>query len=268
MTDYLSRYGLEQNPFLKNSKDIFLDTAESSEVSTRLGFLSDTKGIGILTGEPGQGKTTATRIWKDSLSPALFKVSYNCLSTLTVMDFYRQMAFSLGIEPRFRKNDVFNDIQSEIRRLSIEKRVTPVIIIDEADMLSHKVLSDLQLLFNFQMDSRDLAIILLIGQPRLNITLSQGMHEPLRQRIVMNYNMGGLTKDEGHAYITRKLEGAGCRQKVFEYNAAEAILNAANGTPRMINKICNRSLMIGASKNLNSIDADIVMKAVDDIQLG
>ena len=77
MTDYLSRYGLEHNPFLKNSKDILLDTAESSEVSARLGFLSDTKGIGILTGEPGQGKTTAARTWKDSLSPALFKTSYN-----------------------------------------------------------------------------------------------------------------------------------------------------------------------------------------------
>lgn len=268
MIDYLSRYGLEQNPFLKNSREIMLDTAESSEVSTRLGFLSDTKGIGILTGESGQGKTTAARAWINSLSPALFKTSYNCLSTLTVMDFYRQMAYSLGIEPRFRKNDVFNDIQSEVRRLSIEKRVTPVIIIDEADMLSHKVLSDLQLLFNFQMDSRDLAIILLIGQPRLNITLSQGMHEPLAQRIVMNYNMGGLTKEEGRSYIARKLEGAGCRQKVFEDNATEAVLNAANGIPRMINKICNRSLMIGASKKLDIIDSDIVMKAVDDIRLG
>ena len=268
MTDYLSRYGLEQNPFLKNAKDILLNTSESSEVSTRLSFLSDTKGIGILTGEPGQGKTTAARIWAASLSPSLFKISYNCLSTLTVMDFYRQMAYSLGIEPRFRKNDIFNDIQSEIRRLSIEKRVTPVIMIDEADMLNHKVLSDLQLLFNFQMDSRDLAIILLIGQPRLNITLSQGMHEPLRQRIVMNYNMGGLTKEEGHSYISQKLDGAGCRQKVFEDNATEAILNAANGTPRMINKICNRSLMIGTSKNLNMIDVDTVMKAIADIQLG
>ena len=268
MIDCLSRYGMEQNPFLKNSRDILLDSSESSEVSTRLSFLADTKGIGILTGGPGLGKTTATRIWKDSLSPALFKTSYNCLSTLTVMDFYRQMAYSLGIEPRFRKNDIFNDIQSEIRRLAIEKRVTPVIIIDEADMLGHKVLSDLQLLFNFQMDSRDPAIILLIGQPRLNIILSQGMHEPLLQRIVMNYNMGGLTKDEGHSYITRKLEGVGCHQKVFEDNAAEAVLNAANGIPRMINKICNRALMIGASRNLNIIDADIVMKAVDDIQLG
>ena len=135
-------------------------------------------------------------------------------------------------------------------------------------MLSHKVLSDLQLLFNFQMDSRDLAIILLIGQPRLNITLSQGMHEPLAQRIVMNYNMGGLTKEEGRSYIARKLEGVGCRQKVFEDNATEAVLNAANGIPRMINKICNRSLMIGASKKLDIIDSDIVMKAVDDIRLG
>ena len=101
-----------------------------------------------------------------------------------------------------------------------------------------------------------------------NIILGQGMHEPLLQRIVMNYNMGGLTKDEGHSYITRKLEGVGCHQKVFEDNAAEAVLNAANGIPRMINKICNRALMIGASRNLNIIDADIVMKAVDDIQLG
>ena len=183
------------------------------------------------------------------------------------MDFYRQMAFSLGIEPRYRKNDLFNDIQSEIRRLAMEKRVTPVIIIDEADMLSHKVLSDLQLLFNFQMDSRDLAIILLIGRPRLNITLKQGIHEPLTQRIVKNYNMGGLLKDEGHSYISRKLEGAGCRQKVFEDNAAEAILNAANGTPRMINKICSRSLMIGASQKLEVINTEIVMKALDDIQL-
>lgn len=117
----------------------------------------------------------------------------------------------------------------------------------------------------FLKNSKD---ILLIGQPRLNITLSQGMHEPLRQRIVMNYNMGGLSKEEGHSYITKKLEGAGCRHKVFEDNAAEAVLNAANGTPRIINKICDRSLMIGASRNLDTIDVDTVMKAVDDIQLG
>lgn len=268
MMDYTARYGLEFNPFLKNAKDILLDTAESSEVKLRLDYLGSTKGFGVLTGEPGRGKSTSARVWASSLNPSLFKVTYNSLSSLTVMDFYRQIASGLGAAPSFRKNDLFNDVQREIKRCALEKRITPVIIIDEADMLSHKVLSDLQIMFNFEMDSRDLAVILLVGQPRLNITLNQSTHESLRQRIVMNYHMGGLTKEEGRLYILKKLDGAGARQTVFNDNAMEAILNASNGTARMINKICNCSLMIGASQGINIIDAETVRKAVEDTQLG
>ena len=268
MMDYAARYGLETNPFLKNAKDILLDTTEASEVRVRLDYLGDTKGFGVLTGEPGRGKSTAARVWACSLNPSLFKVSYSSLSSLTVMDFYRQIASGLGAEPSFRKNDLFNDIQRKVKRCTLEKRITPVIIIDEADMLSHKVLSDLQIMFNFEMDSRDFAIVLLVGQPRLNITLNQSTHESLRQRIIMNYHMGSISKEEGRAYISRKLEGSGSHQAVFDENAMEAILNAANGTPRMINKICNRSLMIGASKGINIIDSETVRKAIEDTQLG
>ena len=155
-----------------------------------------------------------------------------------------------------------------MKRHALEKRITPVIIIDEANLLGHKVLSDLQLIFNFDMDSRDLAIILLVGQPRLNTTLNQSAHESLRQRIVMNYHMAGISKEEGRAYIAKKLEGAGCQQPVFDGNAMEAILNYANGTPRMVNKICSRSLMVGASQGKSTIDADAVQKAAEDTQLG
>ena len=268
MMDYTARYGLEFNPFVKNAKDILLDTAESSEAGVRLATLEKIHGFGVLTGEPGRGKTTSARTWAGSLSPSLYKVCYTSLSTLTVMEFYRQTASLLGAEPRFRKSDLFDDIQREVRRYSLEKRVTPVIIIDEADKLTHKVLSDLQIMFNFDMDSRDPAIVLLVGQPRLNMTLNQNTHESLRQRIVMNYHMGGISKEEGRRYITAKLEGAGCRQTVFDENAVEAILNAANGTPRMINKLCNRSMMIGASFGQNIINAETVGKAVEDTQLG
>ncbi|MCD7982021.1 MAG: AAA family ATPase [Clostridiales bacterium] len=268
MMDYAARYGLEFNPFIRNTKDILLETAESTEVKTRLGTLEKTQGFGILTGEPGRGKTTCARIWANTLNPSRYKVCYTSLSSLTVMEFYRQTAMLLGADPRYRKSDLFEDIQREIRRCALEKRVTPVIIIDEADKLTHKVLSDLQIMFNFDMDSRDLAMVLLVGQPRLNMTLNQNTHESLRQRIVMNYHMGGISKEEGRRYITGKLEGAGCRQDVFDDNAVEAILNAANGTPRMINKICNRSIMIGASFNQNIITAETVGKAVEDIQLG
>lgn len=268
MIDYTARYGLEFNPFTKNARDILMETAESSEVRLRLDCLSETRGFGILTGEPGRGKTTSARIWAAALNPSLFKVCYSSLSSLTVMDFYRQLASGLGAEPSFRKNDLWNDVQREIKRYALEKRVTPVIVVDEADMLSHKVLSDLQVMFNFEMDSRDLAVVLLVGQPRLNTTLNQSAHESLRQRVVMNYHMSGISKEEGRSYILQKLEGAGSRQTVFDTNAMEAILNSANGTPRMINKICNRSLMIGASMNQGTIDIDAVRKAIEDSQLG
>ena len=80
------------------------------------------------------------------------------------------------------------------------------------------------------MDSRDRAAILLAGLPKLNATLNLGVHEPLRQRIVMNYNLEGMSKDEGRYYISEKLKGAGCNQTIFEDAAIEAILNAADGT--------------------------------------
>ena len=128
MTDYTARYGLEFNPFIKNAKDLLLETAESSEVRTRLDYLRDTRGFGILTGEPGRGKTTAARTWAASLSPSLFRVSYSSLSSLTVMDFYRHVVSGLGVEPRFRKNELFDDIQREVKRCALEKRVTPVIV--------------------------------------------------------------------------------------------------------------------------------------------
>ena len=133
--DYFTRYGLEFNPFIKNSKEILVDTSEYKETLFRLDYLSKTKGFGILTGSAGRGKTTALRNWAKSLNPSLYKVIYSSLSTLTPNDFYRNLVKELGCEPAFKKPDNFRIIQEEITRLSVEKRKTPVIIIDEAENL-------------------------------------------------------------------------------------------------------------------------------------
>ena len=262
------RYGMEFNPFLKNSKEIMFESKEFKEAQVRLDYLSDTKGFGVLTGAPGRGKTTTVRNWSSKLNTSLFKVVYTSLSTLTVNDFYRNLATSLGAEAAFRKTENFRNIQDEINRLALDKKKTPVIIIDEANYISNAVLNDLKILFNFEMDSRDRAVILLVGLPQLNNTLELSIHEPLRQRIIMNYNIEGYTKDEGREYIAKKLEGAGCSQKVFEEAAIEAVLNGANGTARMINKLCNSALIIGNSREINTIDADIVMQAINECSLG
>ena len=133
--------------------------------------------------------------------------------------------------------------------------------------------------------SCDRAVIFLSGLPQLNNTLRLAAHELLRQRIVMNYDLDGMSKEEGRRYIQeklnitmrldrwlkeprnkQKLRGEECTQSVFEENALEAVLNAANGTPRFINKLCNASLL-GNSRNPNLITADAVMQAISEYEL-
>ena len=265
--NYVSRFGLAFNPFIKNSKEIIVSTAEYNEAINRLNYLLSVSGFGLLTGNPGQGKTTVVRNWINSLNPSLYKPVYTCLSTVTVMDFYRNLASSLGAEPAFRKSDNFKIIQNEIIRYSVEKRITPVIVIDEVNHISNAILNDLKLLFNFDMDSKDRAVILLTGLPQICNALSLSCNEPLRQRIIMNYKMSELSKEDARSYILSKLEGADCHQTVFDEPALEAIINSANGVPRIINKICNASLLIGNSQALNIISADTVMRAVADCSI-
>ena len=130
------------------------------------------------------------------------------------------------------------------------------------------VRNDLKILFNFEMDSKDRAVVLLVGLPQINHTLSLAIHEPMRQRIIMNYNIEPYTKAEGREYISEKLKGAGCTQPVFEEGAIEAILNAADGIARMISKLCNAALVIGNSQSQNLITADTVMQAINESTLG
>ena len=262
--DINARYGLEFNPFLKNSKEILFESSEFKESMFRLDYLAKTKGFGLLTGAPGRGKTTVIRNWSSRLNPSLYSVVYTSFSTLTVNDFYRNLAYELGAPRSYRKAENFHAIQGEINRLAIEKRKTPVIIIDEVDHISSAVLSDFKMLFNFEMDSRDRAVVLLAGLPQIGNTLKLTVHEPLRQRIIMNYTIDGLSKEEGREYISKKLLGAGCQQCIFEESAIEAILNAADGTARMINKFCNSALVIGNSLGQDVINAETVRQAVND----
>lgn len=268
MNDYISRYGLDFNPFIKASHDIVLETSEYREIIYRLNYLAKNKGFGVITGGPGRGKTTAVRNWANSLNHSLYRVIYTSLSTLTVSEFYKHISEELGLQPMHKKTDNFKNIQNEIIRYAVEKRITPVIIIDEANYISSGILNDLKMLFNFEMDSRDRAVILLVGLPQLNNTLRLVANEPLRQRIIMNYNIDSLSKEEAHEYIKGKLAGAKCSVELFNSNALEAIVNSANGIPRIINKICDTCLFIGNSKNANTIDADIVLLAVSETELG
>lgn len=267
--DYCSRYGLEFNPFLKNSRlETVVQTTEYKEINYRLELLLKTRGFGLITGTAGKGKTTVVRNWANSLNSALYKVVYITLSTVTINDFYRQLADQLGLEPRYRKSDNFKIIQDEVTRYAVEKRIVPVIILDEANYIRTDILNDLKMIFNFEMDSKDRAIVLMAGLPTLNNTLRLVAHEPLRQRITMNYHMEGLNKEESKMYINEKLSMCKAHPGIFSDSAIEAIVNTAGGIPRIINKLCDSCLIIAHTQNCNEINHDIVMLAISETELG
>ena len=261
---YVARYGMEFNPFIKNSKEIIYSHTDYNEARSRLDYLLNVKGFGIITGLAGLGKTTIVRNWTKSLNTNLFKVFYSPLSTLSEHDFYINLATTLGLEAKFKKSENIKMIKDEIERLSNALKTTPIFIIDEANHIKGSILSDFKILFNFEMDSKDKAVILLVGSPGINSTLRLSCHEALRQRIIMHYELTGLDKKETKEYIACKLKGAGCHHEIFEPQAIEAITNIGNGTPRMINKICNEALHVADHLKADIITADIVQKALNE----
>ena len=265
--DYTSRYNLTYNPFIKSAKDPLVETSQYSEICTRLDYLLQVKGFGLITGNPGMGKTTAVRNWIKNLNQTANKPIYAPLSTLTVMEFFRYLAIELGYEAHYKKSDNFRLIQEGVDRYVIEKKMTPIFIIDESNYLKNATLNDLKILFNFNMDSMNKAVILLVGLPVLNDILGKNIHEPLSQRIVMNYNIDPLTMDEGRKYVKEKFAEGGCKVDVFTKSAMEALLSGAGGVPRLIDKYVNASLLIGNQLNENIISAETVMKAIDDTRL-
>jgi len=160
---FKSFYSLSKNPFLKEieTKDLFLSD-NFKEVKARLDYLKKTRGIGVLVGEPGSGKTTSLRFFADSLNSSLFKVIYFPLSTGTVMDFYKGLASGLGEQPASRKVELFQQIQHAVSTLYHDQKITPVFILDEMQLAVNKFLNDLSILFNFSMDSENPFILILL----------------------------------------------------------------------------------------------------------
>jgi len=264
---YKAYWGMEFNPFDKSLavKDCFKSN-DFIQASSRLEHLKSIKGIGLFTGLSGTGKTYSLRCFVDSLNSNLFKVAYIPLSTVTVLEFYKSLAYGLGVEIFQKKVDLFKNIQERIVSLSKDKKITPIIIIDEAQYLKTDILNDLKILFNFEMDSKNYAIFILAGQPVLNDILSKQIHEALKQRIVINYSFSGISKQEVNDYISSRLQLCGVHNKIFNPNAVEALYSCCNGSTRKLNSIIEKCLMIGFQKQVNAIDTEIIMSAQNETE--
>jgi len=265
---YRAFYSLAKRPFSKeiNPAQMFV-SASYEELSARLAFLKENRGMGMVTGEAGSGKTSALRAFASSLNPSLFKLAYFPLSTVTVNDFYRGLAFILDISPAFRKVDLFRQIQQAITEAFFGRKITPFIILDELQLATPVFLNELHLLFNFTMDAHNPFILVLCGMTPLLNKLSLAYQQPLSQRLIMRYKMQPLSKAEVTAYIDHHMKLAGANHPIFTDNAIEAIASVSRGWPRLINSLASTSLVYGCQKGFQQIDEDAVRMAASEVGL-
>lgn len=261
-------YNLAYNPFAKTVKPADAHpTEDMRQVHSRLDHLARTGGIGLVTADPGMGKTFAVRTWAAKQNPNSSKVVYTCMSTVSGMEFYRQLCLELGITAAFKKVDMFRDLQAHLRYLAVEKGVRVTVVLDEAQYLSTQILNDLKMLTNFDMDSRDCFSCVLVGQSVLVQYLLRQPYEALRQRLVVSYQMAGLDEAQSAGYVRDSLRRAGGDPALFDDAALASAHGACGGSLRQLNAIVVNALMIGSQEQARHIDAETVLKAVEEASL-
>lgn len=263
-----SFFGFKKTPFSDSPdvKQLFASEAWD-QVKTRLEFLANHHGVGLLTGEVGAGKSTAARAFSATLNPNLYKILYVHFSSGSALDLLRQIALELNLEPAHRRGDLGRQIAEAVVRLNQGKKQHPILIVDEAQLLPPPALEQLPLLLNFDMDSSRYLTLLLIGQPLLRRTLSLQMHEALRQRISVHYHLEGLTREELDAYLAQQLKTAGLAQPLFDDTARQALYQATKGILRKVNKLALTALRLAAARKLQRVNEAILLDATSEALL-
>lgn len=262
--NHLAYYGLTHNPFDKENSTAF-ETIDLKEVNVRLAYMCKTLGFCTITGSPGVGKTFALRQFTSKLNPNIYRVCYLQLSTVSIPDFYQAIGKSLGIDVPHRKIDKFHQIQERITTLYKKNKITPIFIFDEAQYLKGTLLQELVMLFNFEMDSKKNCLILLTGLPYLTQIIDRAQLEPLKQRILTNYEFIGIEIAEIQEYLDQLLKEANRVTPLFTEAAVEALHSNSNGSIRKLNNIVTQTLMLGATKEKSIIDTDIILAAITEL---
>jgi general secretion pathway protein A len=263
---YLQHFGLTQHPFSNEvePEDLFPATA-ATELEVRLTHLLDMRGIGLITGDSGSGKTCSARRVLAKLHASLYRVLYVCLSTGNVIDTYKTIAWELGLSVERSRAALFRQIRGEVTRLVAETKCRPVLVIDEAQHLRPEVLEDLRLLTNYKMDAENRLCLLLLAQTELRRRLSMAVHEALSQRIVVRYHLPALTRDEIPLYLTHRLRQAGTELVLFEPAAHEALYQATGGLPRKVNLLAHHAMLAAALARGRTVSADHVQAALPEV---
>jgi type II secretory pathway predicted ATPase ExeA len=186
--------------------------------------------------------------------------------TTGITGVYRDLLLGLGHEPPFSRPRLVAHLREACTDLLNAKRRVPIVIVDEAHLLTQPMLEQLRLLFSDQMDSQSLATVVLVGHPDLRRTLHLAVHEAFSQRLAVRYHLGPLDLAETVGYVRHHVRAAGYTTgPLFTDDAVARIYEYTKGLPRRINQVCTTALMAGLIDQKQLLDETTIRKAIAEL---
>jgi general secretion pathway protein A len=269
---YETFYGLQERPFdlTTNPRFLFLTPRHREALSTLRYGLSAPRGLTVLLGDAGTGKTTVLRA---ALNEERRPENRNVLltnPTLTRQEFYEFIARGFGLDESCvqSKARFLTEFQRDVYERHEAGGLT-TLIIDEAQSLPYELLEEVRLLANIETSTVKLLNLVLVGQPELADRLNEQSLRQLKQRITLRAQLAPLDLKETAAYIAGRLRIAGgVVSEIFTKNAVMAVYELSTGLPRIINVLCDNALVGGFAMRARPVDVDIVREVGRDFDFG
>lgn len=269
---YKSFYNLKLNPFEITPDPTFLfSTPRHNEALASLYYgVRAKKGFVVLTGEVGTGKTLLVRCVLELLRRTGVAFAYVFNPSLSALEFIRYIAGDFGLPVAGKAKDELVLALSAFLVERHQRKLSTLLVVDEAHHLSPELLEEVRLLTNLETTQQKLLQIVLAGQPELDQMLDSFELRQLKQRIALRCHLEPLNLEETRGYIQRRLQIAGvpANTAIFSEQATSAIFRHARGFPRMINTVCENALLSGYARRAAVIPAEIIDEVAHDLRLG
>jgi putative secretion ATPase (PEP-CTERM system associated) len=263
---YLNHFNLQEQPFRLTPDPDFIywskQHARAKAYMESTIWLAD--GFVVITGEIGSGKTTLLQSFLSELDD---DVVYAVVSQtqLTPTQFLQAVLTEFGFKPFNKRKVELLDMLNMflIEQYSNGKKV--VLIVDEAQNLTHKVLEEIRLISGIETHKEKVLRIILAGQPELRDSLESPGLKQLVQRVRLRFHLGPLDRREMHEYIDHRLSVAGAKTRLFEEDAFETIHRYTGGVPRLVNTLCDTALLCAFADEKSTVGLDDVVAAITEL---
>jgi type II secretory pathway predicted ATPase ExeA len=261
-----AHYGFTRTPFGRDLPPGMLhQDNRQREAVARITWCVAERGLGVVSGEVGAGKTVAVRAAIAGLEPARHTIIYLGNPDLGSLGIYTQITTALGAVPRHHKYTLVPQAMDLLAAEENERGRLTVLAIDEAHLLKNSQLEDLRLLTNSEMDSHSPLAVLLIGQPTLRRRIKLGMFAALDQRITMRCHLDGMEPAGTASYLAHHLKIAGRSDTLFTEDATALIHQNSRGLPRAVNNLSLHALAAAYTTRTAIVDEKSVRTAIKEV---